>query len=639
MNTSINDNSAFSPIVGEHYEYYGHAYEVMEIVADRYQLRSLERASTITYQSFSRLKNAWKKGRFTRIQEAPLHGEPNKILANLTQSERNILWRRQEYVLAIIVELNGPHPIRRAKEIIAITAVKINDLSPPCYNTAHNWIKAYFRSNGNPISLVTRSIRRKTPRLLRQPFPIQEIIQHHFKEYFLIRTPFSGTDVIDQIQAAVAATNARRPVNDPLPTPSASTLRRILNEHDGYERLLAQRGHKEAGKAHHWGKKNPKHLALLECAECDSHKLDIVVVDANGEPIGRPWITCLINVASRRVLGWKFSMNPPTLEMTISALKYSLSSSLLRTGLCRIYIFDNGPEFVKEILKIILSTLGSTAIFCEPQEPNQKPHIERFLKTLEIQLIHHMRGTTFSNPAEKGDYDAKKQAIYTLDQLESCFHDWIENVYHQAYHREIGTSPNTYWDEHIDKLFPPRQFSETALTQMFLCKESSLAINGRVGFNKLQWTCPSVPFLNKWRGQRKELTIFYDVSDLSYALVCHPDNPDDLHRAFAVDPEYQEGLTLSEHLKVLAELKQKKLRFNHTIALQHRLRINQGIARKNKRKSPKNKNVPQHDPRQDRFCKSNDNGKTYDPLNWVAPEDLPALTETCSIPPVERNDS
>lgn len=637
MNASTSDNSEFSPIVGEHYEYYGHAYEIMEIIADRYQLRSLEHASTIIYHSFARLKKAWKEGRFTRTQEAPLNGEPNKIISNLTQSECNILWRRQKYVQAIISELNSPHPIRIAKEIIAITAAKIDDLRPPCYNTVHNWIKAYFRSNGNPIALVTRSIRRKTPRLLHQPFPIQEIIQHYFKEYILIRTPFSVTDVIDQIQAAVAVTNSRRPVNDPLPIPSASTLRRILNEHDEFERLLAQRGHKEAGKTHYWGKKNPRHFALLECAECDSHKLDIVVIDANGEPIGRPWITCLINAASRRVLGWKISMSPPTLEMTISALKYSLGSSFLRTGQCRTYIFDNGPEFIKEILRVILSTLGSTSIFCEPGEPNQKPHIERFFKTLEIQLIHHMRGTTFSNPAEKGDYDSEKKAIYTLSQLESFFQDWLENVYHQTYHREIGTSPNAYWDEHIDKLFPPRQFLDTALTQMFLCKESSFAINGRVGFNKLQWTCPSVPFLNNWRGQRKELTVFYDVSDLGYALVCHPDNPDELHRVFAVDPEYQEGLTLSEHLKVLEKLKEEKLRFNHTIALKHRLRINQNIARQNKRKSPKNTNAPKHDLHQDRICKSKGQDNMYDPLNWVAPEDLPTLTETCSIAPTMKD--
>ncbi|WP_435652669.1 hypothetical protein ACSC9T_14650 [Pseudomonas putida] len=635
MSTLISGSSAsheLSPIVGEHYNYYGHTYEIMEIVADRYQLRSLERCGTITYHRFDRLQNAWKKGRFIRTQEAPLDGEPNKILAGLTQVERDIFTRRQSYVETLLAKLNGPHPIREVNNIIASTASTISDPTPPCYNTVHNWIKAYFRSNHNPISLVTRSIRRKTPRLLRQPFVIQEIVQHHLNEYFLIRTPFSGTDIIEQIQAAVEATNTRRPVNDLLPIPSTSTLRRILNEHDNYERIQKQRGNKEAGKRHHWGIKNQHDGDMLECAECDSHKLDIQLTDANGHPCGRPWLTCLMNVASRRVLGWKISMNNPTLESTLSALKYSLSANHPRTGLCRTYVIDNGIEFTKEIFKVMLASMGSTPIFCEPAEPNQKPHIERFFRTLETQLIHYMRGTTFSNPIQKGDYNSKAEACYTLDQLEHSFQDWLENVYHQCYHREIGTSPNLYWDNHINNLFPPRQFSDLALKQMFLCKESAFSVNGRVGFKNLKWTCPSVPFLNMWRGQRKKLTIYYDVCDLGKAFVCHPDNPDELHTVHAVDPDYQEKLSLSTHLHILEKVKEEKRTFNHSIAMKHRIRINQSIVEKNKHKSTRGKSASnQGSPLEKRGANSNQDAQ-FEPSHWVRIEDLPSLTTACPVP-------
>ncbi|MNZ38139.1 Integrase core domain protein [compost metagenome] len=629
----MNSNNEFSPIVGEHYSYHGHAYEIVEIIADRYQLRSLERCGTITFQSFDRLERHWRKGRFIRIQEAPLQGAPNKIVAGLSQCDRAMFERRQAYVQAVIEEQNGPFPIRETKRIIACTAQNINDLRPPCFNTVHNWIKGYFRSNQNPISLVTRSIRRKIPRALRQPFAIQEIIQKQLDQYLLIKTPYSGTDIIDQIHAAIAAANARRPVNDPLPSPSASTLRRILKEHDNYERLCKQRGHKEAGKKHHWGRKNSKHQTLLECAECDSHKLDIILVDALGEPCGRPWLTCLINVPSRRVIGWKLSMSPPSLENTLSALKNSLNTGYPRTGLCRTYIVDNGPEFIKEILRVILATMGSTPIFCEPGEPNQKPHIERFFKTLEIQLIHHMRGTTFSNPRQKGDYDSVAQACYTLAQIEDAFQDWLENVYHQAYHRDIGTSPNIYWDGHIDSLFPPRQFSDQTLQQLFLCKESAFAVNGRIGFNKLQWTCPSVPFLNEWRGHRKEITIYYDVCDLGRAFICHPDNPDDLYTVFAADPDYQNGLSLTTHLQILEKIKEEKLKFNHATALNHRLRINQNIAKNNKRKPSRGKSAANERPAREKSGSNHGQDGLSDPSNWMPDEDLPSLTATCPLPP------
>lgn len=629
MSTLIIASHAFSPIVGEHYNYYGHTYEIMEVVADRYQLRSLERCGTVTYHRFDRLQKAWKKGRFIRTQEAPLDGEPNKILAGLTQIERDAFTRRLSYVETVLAKLNGPHPIREVNAIIATTASTINDPTPPCYNTVHNWIKAYFRSNQNPISLVTRSIRRKTPRLLHQPFVIQEIVQHHINEYLLIKTPFSGTDIIEQIQAAIEITNTKRPVNDLLPTPSTSTLRRILNEHDDYERTQKQRGKKEAGKRHYWGIKNQRDTDMLDSAECDSHKFDIELVNADGVPCGRPWLTCLMNVASRRVLGWKISMNHPTLESTLSALKYSLGANHPRTGLCRTYVIDNGAEFIKDVFKILLASMGSTPIFCEPAQPNQKPHIERFFKTLEVQLIHHMRGTTFSNPKQKGDYDSKAEACYTLDQLENAFRDWLENVYHQRYHREIGTSPNFYWDSHKNDLFPPRQFSEIALKQMFLCKESAFAVNGRVGFKKLQWTCPSVPFLNMWRGQRKKLTIYYDVSDLGKAFVCHPDNPDELHTVHAVDQEYQEGLSLSAHLQILEVIKESKATFNHSIAMKHRIRINQSIAKKNKNKTQINNTSPSQSSPQKNHNKNSNKDSLFEPTNWVRAEDLPDITTAC----------
>ncbi|WP_080983691.1 DDE-type integrase/transposase/recombinase [Pseudomonas putida] len=636
MRTLIIASHEFSPIVGEHYSYYGHTYEIMEIVADRHQLRSLERCGTVTYHRFDRLQKAWKKGRFICLQEAPLDGEPNKILAGLTQIERDAFSRRLSYVEKVLAKLNGPHPIREVNTIIASTARTINDPTPPCYNTVHNWIKAYFRSNQNPISLVTRSIRRKTPRLLHQPFVIQEIVQHHINEYLLIKTPFSVTDIIEQIQAAIEITNTRRPVNDLLPPPSTSTLRRILNEHDDYERTQKQRGKKEAGKRHYWGIKNQHDIDMLESAECDSHKFDIELVDEDGAPCGRPWLTCLINVASRRVIGWKISMNHPTLETTLSALKYSLGANNPRTGLCRTYVIDNGAEFIKDVFKILLASMGSTPIFCEPAEPNQKPHIERFFKTLEVQLIHYMRGTTFSNPKQKGDYNSKAEACYTLDQLEHAFQDWLENVYHQSYHREIGTSPNLYWDNHKNDLFPPRQFSEIALKQMFLCKESAFAVNGRIGFKKLQWTCPSVPFLNRWRGQRKKLTIYYDICDLGKAYVCHPDNPDELHSVQAVNPEYQEGLCLSTHLQILEKTKEDKETFNHSIAIKHRVRINQSIVEKNKQKSHSSKSATNQGSRLGKRGENSNQDNLFEPTHWVDFEVLPNLTAACPGPSLPK---
>ncbi|MND51853.1 Integrase core domain protein [compost metagenome] len=214
----MNSNNEFSPIVGEHYSYHGHAYEIVEIIADRYQLRSLERCGTITFHRFDRLERHWRKGRFIRIHEAPLQGAPNKIVADLSLSKQEMFKRRQAYVKAMVEE--------------------------------------------------------------------------------------------------------------------------------------------------------------LKC------QLNIQLIDTHGEPCERPWLTCLVSIHSRRILGWKISRFPSSPDKTLCALKSSLNTEHLRTGLRRVYIIDK-PEFFNEKFRVMLATMGGTPIFCRPGEPNQKPHIERCFKRLK----------------------------------------------------------------------------------------------------------------------------------------------------------------------------------------------------------------------------------------------------------------
>jgi putative transposase len=61
-------------------------------------------------------------------------------------------------------------------------------------------------------------------------------------------------------------------------------------------------------------------------------------------------------------------------------------------------------------------------------------------------LLHQIPGTTFSNVAAKWDYDPKKNALISMDDLERILPNWIVDVYHQSIHRGIKDVPTRRWE-------------------------------------------------------------------------------------------------------------------------------------------------------------------------------------------------
>ena len=80
--------------------------------------------------------------------------------------------------------------------------------------------------------------------------------------------------------------------------------------------------------------------------------------------------------------------------------------------------------------------------------PHYGGHIERLLGTFNHD-IHILPGTTFSNPVERGAYNAEQQAALTLREFERWLTIYILEVYHQRLHRALGTTPITRDEEGI----------------------------------------------------------------------------------------------------------------------------------------------------------------------------------------------
>ncbi|HDS1776879.1 TPA: transposase family protein [Pseudomonas putida] len=576
---------------GEHYRYHGENYQVVDIRGDRIQLRSFHDSRTVIYQSFAALAVAHKRGDLTKTQEAPFAADGTLISAILTERHKTVASYRLLYIKPILNEFNGRLPRLKVINLVNEIATLINDPHPPSFGSIYRWKKAYLARGEDYLGLVPQSRQRRLHRLENQCSDVQDLIRSAVEELYFTRTPCNKKELIQAIQCSIDAANEKRASHNKLHQPSFSTLYRIICDLDQYEVDLQQLGFHVASKKHKWSKKRRRPYWRYELVEGDTQLLDVVTCDKDGHPIGRAYLTALMEVRTRMIIGWDISYNPPCSQKTLRALKASLNSDNPYGGLACSYRLDNGSDFTGLELKTILGELGAAIIYCEPGNPDQKPHIEIFFKSWTTTIVHCMRGTTFSTPTH---YDSEGNAIYTLDEVKAIFQDWLTNVYHANFHTGLGMSPLEAWenDENQRNEFPPRRFSVEDLNRHFLSCTYITPNNGRLRFRGLSWTGGGVTLMaEKCSKKKRRLRVLYDPCDLGTAWVSDPEHPSVMLDVFAVDPDYQNGLTLHLHNLIKASMKSRSEELNYRIAIEHRNRILHSLAVANTKSRRKQREI------------------------------------------------
>jgi len=576
--------------IGEHYQYCGSDYQIMDIRGDCVQLRSLTFSNQIVFQTYERLVHAWQTGGLLKTQEAPFTPRMNLIADALSPRQQAIMTKRLGFLLPVLEQWGGRLPRQAVLDLMAGIAAQTGEAAPS-YGAVYLWKKAYLAMGENKLALVPKPRRAALHRVFSLPEEVQELIQINVDQLYFTRTPCSKTELTDAIICAISASNESRSPYHQLPIPSRSTLYRIITELDQYETDLHQQGYRLAIKRQKWSKKCPQPLERFDLVEGDTHELDVETCDQKGHLIGRLFLTALIEVRSRMIVGWDLSYNPPCAEKTLRALKHSLLSENLYGGLARRYRVDNGGEFVNARLKSTLQDLGSDVTYCEPGNPDQKPHIESFFKTWTTSIVHCMRGTTFSGP---NPYDSEKNAIYTLKDVKKCFQNWLESVYHSSFHSGLGMSPREAWDEDQANShgFALKKYSEDDLNRHLLCVTYITPNGGRLRFKGLAWTGPAVSYLaTKCPGKRKSLRVLYDLCELGHAWVCDPQQTGHLYEVKAADLLYQTGLTMHLHQLIKTRLKIRKQSMNYCAAREARVQILREIANANTKGQRKRRQI------------------------------------------------
>ena len=317
--------------------------------------------------------------------------------------------------------------------------------------TLYRWLNL-FETTGR-LSVFMRQIRNDKGVTKLAP-EVDKIITDTIEAFFLTQQKRKASKVIREIEKLCAKIG--------LEPPHPNTVRRRINSLDAFKKTKAREGGKAArdGFAPIKGR-FPSADTPLSVVQVDHTLVDIILVDdIHRQPIGRPWLTLLIDVYSRMALGFYISFDPPgnlSLGLCLAQAflpkekwlaKFGVETPWPCWGLPRTIHADNAKEFRGNMLKKACKEYGIDLEWRPVATPHYGAHIERLLGTLNDE-IHSAPGSTFSNPDQRGEYDSDAESAMSLAEFEKWFTILCVEVYHQRHHSELGMPPIAKWREGI----------------------------------------------------------------------------------------------------------------------------------------------------------------------------------------------
>jgi len=476
-------------------------------------------------------------------------------LHQLSNAQRDEMLRRKRYVDAVLFCRRQPLAKKNICQAIKYVRDELNDPRPPGISTLARWVHEYRISNYNIRVLVPRHDR-KGPQFTRLPLEVELIVGSNLCSYVDDRS-LSGEDlrchVVAHIKRFGLLSTSRKP-------PSKSTIYRRIKSLDPYLVALKRYGKHRADREHLAAGVGIETTRPMEVVMIDGHIMDVIVIDpSTGEPLGRPYLVCLFDVNTRCVVGWYISLMPFCATTALAALKHACTRNPAAGpgGIPECILPDLGRDLISHAMRNFCKALGIHLAPAKAYCPDDKAHLERFFRTLNMMLVHKLAGTTFSNPEDRDEYDSNAMAKYTLTQVQELFEKWLTTVYEIHVHSGIGRAPRLEWrDKQIQ--WPITMLSVEEADVLARVAHSRTISNGRVVVDYLSYKSNALSMLEA-KGMRS-VTVLVNELDLSHVYITHESDPQLLIRADSTKRKYTQELTQYEHDEVKKQLKVTTLR-------------------------------------------------------------------------------
>jgi len=293
--------------------------------------------------------------------------------------------------------------------------------------------------------------------------------------------------------------------------------------------------------------------------QCDHTRVDLLLVDQNGELLSRPWLTTVIDTYSRCIMGFNLGFDAPSSDLVALALRhailpkryspeYKLHCEWGSYGKPEHFYTDGGKDFRSNHLSQIAVQLGFVGHLRD--RPSEGGIVERPFKTFNDQLFSTLPGYTGSN-VQKRPEDAEKNAKLTLRDLELLIVRFIVDRYNQSIDARMGDQTRFgRWEAGLPSV--PILIEERDL-DICLMKQSRRTVQ-RGGYLQFQNFMYRGEYLGGYAGETVNLR--FDPRDITTVLVYRQEKNQEvfLTRAHAQGLE-TEKLSLDE-----AEAASRRLR-------------------------------------------------------------------------------
>ncbi|MEH0166704.1 integrase [Roseateles microcysteis] len=375
------------------------------------------------------------------------------------------------------------------RKAISFVAAARGDGSIPHESTIYRWKRKYLRAQQDVRALFARFDERGGKGGSRLDPAVEALIDDAVDAIVMKQRRFSAQDILDYVTLAVQAANKTRSLDRQLSTPSKRTIQRRVLLLSEFDLTAASSSLREAERRFPMQGRSRTVSRILELVEIDHTPIDLIVTNEAGDAVVRPTATVVLDRRSRCVLGFHLSLAGHGVPAVFEALRHALLPKVYLKerykdlelnwpcfGWMERVLMDNGAEFHADAVADALLNLGITPEFAGSRDPNDKPFVERFLRTLNYGFVHKLPGTTLDKVHKRVGFKAEDDALLTLGELDRLIHVWICNVYHLRPHRGLdGRAPLTVWLESA-KGYPPQlkmnamdvdiEFSEVAESRL-----------------------------------------------------------------------------------------------------------------------------------------------------------------------------
>ncbi len=497
-----------------------------------------------------------------------------RTLRAFTEVEQAEMYRRQRYCVA--VDAKGAAFVRTETAMTALSeevAALHGDTAPHGWASINEWWVDWDRA-GRDIRVLCPSYRRRGNRDRRlEPFMLKAL-ETGVMEWLDMGRPKMATKYIDVISECMDHHGGKAVCEAILEKdpeawlwPSYKTFTIACRSVDRATKLSRRHGPRAVrSEMHPVGDGSDVRLPFQR-VEADFKYLRIFVVDdANGFPLGTPYLMAAIDCFSGMVAGFDLGFDPPSYLSAARCLKHVMGfkdeldklplkedgTRLINNawpvnGVPHTFVLDNDAAFHAESFEKSAKALGCHIDFVPPGQPWDKGKIERFWGTVQTSYVDMFPGNVLRLDQHPDlDYRAEDGATITLSQLRLFLTKALVDVHH------IGIEPGTYkrridlWNEAV-AINPPRPVRDHgSLLELVGAYKKRRAERRGIRLFGLRYTSDDLHDYRNGFDHDPMVEVRYDPQDISVVHVIDREQG----TSFEVKcsrPDYAKGLSEHQH--------------------------------------------------------------------------------------------